>query len=185
MRPLLLFAMVTAIACNPQNKEESPTADSTSISSADTSQKSEVMLPYEAHYSAKFEMGKPEHVRIVGELWKSFDNNTLDDCKKYFSDSAYMLFADGAELRGSADSIISATKHFRSKYSKVRSEVAAWFPVKSTDKNEHWVGVWGWEVDTQKGKTDSVNLHEIWQFNADDKIVAMRQFAGKMPTAKK
>ncbi len=184
MRPLLLFAMVTAIACNPQNKEETPTADSTSTSSAEVPQ-AEVVLPYEAHYSAKFEMGKPEHVRIVGELWKSFDNNTLDDCKKYFSDSAYMLFADGAELRGSVDSIISAAKMVRGKYSKVRSEVAAWFPIKSTDKNEHWVGVWGWEVETVKGKTDSVNLHEIWQFNNDDKVVAMRQFAGKMPTTKK
>jgi len=185
MRPLLLFAMVTAIACNPQNKEETPTSDSTSTSSTDTSQKTEVMLPYEAHYSAKFEMGNPEQVRIVGELWKAFDNNTFDDTKKYFADSVYMLLADGTELYGPADSIVSSAKHARGKYSKVRSEVAAWFPIKSTDKNEHWVGVWGWEVDTQKGKTDSVNLHEVWQFNNDNRVVAMRQFAGKMPTPKK
>ena len=50
------------------------------------------------------------------------------------------------------------------------------FPVKSTDKNEDWVCIWGTEVNTdKKGKTDSVHLQETWRFNKDGKIDLLYQ----------
>jgi hypothetical protein len=49
--------------------------------------------------------------------------------------------------------------------------------VKSTDKNEDWVLIWGMETDTHKnGKIDSVNLQETWRINKDGKADLLMQY---------
>jgi len=56
-------------------------------------------------------------------------------------------------------------------FTTIKSTVTAILPVKSTDKNEHWVSIWGSEISTdKKGKIDSVSLQESWRFNKDGKI---------------
>jgi hypothetical protein len=64
--------------------------------------------------------------------------------------------------------------------------VNAIMAVKSTDKNEHWVLIWGMEKDTHKnGKTDSVELQETWRFNAAGKADLLYQFAEQPARAMK
>lgn len=179
MKKIILFAALAAGACNPQTKEE-PAANN----ATDSTTKPVVELPFTASYSDKWEMGNPEHVKIVGHLWKAFDDNAFENTRQYFADTVYMLFSDGSETRGPADSIINEAKKYRSSLTSVRSEIAAWFPTKSTDKDESWVGVWASQVTIANGKTDSSLLHEIWQLDKNDKVVAMRQYRGAMPVKK-
>ncbi len=61
-----------------------------------------------------------------------------------------------------------------------KSTIHAQVPLKSTDKNEDWVAIWGTETDTwADGKVETRDLHEIWQINKDGKVAVMRQFSAK------
>lgn len=54
--------------------------------------------------------------------------------------------------------------------------------VKSSDRNEHWVLIWGTEIDTYKnGKVDSTDLQETWRFNEAGKANLVSQY--KRPAA--
>ncbi|HLG39724.1 MAG TPA: hypothetical protein VI461_08645, partial [Chitinophagaceae bacterium] len=58
--------------------------------------------------------------------------------------------------------------------------VDAVFAVKSTDKDENWVTIWGTEIQTDmKGKVDTVSLQETWRFNKAGKVDLMFQAARK------
>ncbi|MBN8855275.1 MAG: hypothetical protein BGO55_24280 [Sphingobacteriales bacterium 50-39] len=54
-------------------------------------------------------------------------------------------------------------------------------------RNEHWVLVWGTEIDTYKnGKVDSTELQETWKFDQNGKAILLYQFAAApMPPMKK
>jgi hypothetical protein len=54
--------------------------------------------------------------------------------------------------------------------------VDAVFAVKSTDKDENWVAIWGTEIqDNMNGKVDSVSIQETWRFNKAGKVDFMFQ----------
>jgi hypothetical protein len=62
-------------------------------------------------------------------------------------------------------------------FTAVNSSIHAIVPLKSTDKNEDWVAVWGTENRTdKKGKKETTELHEIWKINSDGKIALMYQY---------
>ena len=78
------------------------------------------------------------------------------------------------------------SQRFRNSVASVQNKVDAFMPLKSTDKNENWVAVWGKEIITdKKGKIDSTNLHEVWRINKDGKADLMSQFSQKNPPPKK
>ncbi len=78
---------------------------------------------------------------------------------------------------GSTDSTLAGAQLFRNTFAAVKSTVHAYMPLKSTDKNDNWVCIWGTEVSTDKqGKVDSVGLQETWRFNKDGKIDLLYQF---------
>ena len=112
-------------------------------------------------------------------MWKDFDNNTLDNAKDKFADTVRMIFP-GMEMRASRDSVIASTKSYRNSFSSVISMVDVVMAVKSTDKNDDWVLVWGDEIKTdKKNKTDTIALHEVWQLNKEGKVVFMQQYISK------
>ncbi len=172
---LFLFTAAAFAACNSSNdaKVESMT---TSADSTDN-----VTYPYEIGYSSKFEIGDAQQSKMILELWKDFDSGDVSKHKEYFADSVQMLFPDGSSMHNVKDSIIAETNTYRAMYSSVTSRVDAIIPVKSTDKGENWVCVWGTEIHTLKGKTDSTNLHEAWRFDKDGKIDFMMQYARSFP----
>ena len=118
---------------------------------------------------------------MILELWKDFDNGDVSRHKDYFADSVQMLFPDGSSMHDIKDSIIAATNSYRSTYSSVTSRVDAVLSTKSIDKEENWVCVWGKEIHTMQGKTDSTDLHEAWRFNKNGKIDFMMQYARSAP----
>ncbi len=137
--------------------------------------------PYTAEYSSKFKMGNPKYSRMILELWKDWDNNQLDMHQDYFSDTITYQTPTGEVIRGK-DKFVSTGKQNRDMLSNVKSSLEVWIPLKSIDKDQDWVAVWGREDDTDKsGKMTSNMIHEIWGFNKDGKIVFYRQYTAVPP----
>jgi hypothetical protein len=176
---LSFIAVIVFASCN--GGTSTTAADSTSTAKIDSSKKA-ISYPFEIGYSTQFEFIDPEKSKMVLDLWKDYDNNTLDNAKDKFADTVRMIFA-GMEMRASRDSIIAATKESRNSYSSVESKVDVVMAVKSTDKKDDWVLVWGDEIHTDKNnKTDTVAMHEVWQLNKEGKVVFMQQYISKKGT---
>ena len=134
-------------------------------------------MPYVAGYSSQFEMADPAKARKVLELWKDYDDNAFDRHKTYFADTVAMYMADGMAIKG-LDSLMNKMKAYRGGFASAKSSVDVWMSLRSIDKNENWVAIWGSEEDTGKdGKKTMVHLQEVWRFNKDGKIDLMMQFA--------
>ena len=143
------------------------------------------MYPYKANYSSNFAIGNPAHSKIILDLWKDWDDNAFDR-HDYMADTVVMFFPDGTMSKGKAATLEGAMK-YRGGMTSAKSTIDAWIPLKSTDRNENWVAVWGSETDTwADGKTETRDIHEIWRFNKDGKVDWMKQFTAKpQPTASK
>lgn len=135
-------------------------------------------LPYTATYSSNFAIGNPEHSRMILNMWKDWDDNAFDR-NDFFADTITVYLPDGTVTKGKAANLEGAKK-YRGGMSSAKSTIHAWVPLRSTDKNENWVAIWGTEVDTwPDGKTETTEIHEVWRINKDGKIDLMRQFTAK------
>lgn len=135
-----------------------------------------ISYPYKANYSSDFKMGKPAQAKMILDLWKDWDDNAFDR-HNYFADTVVMYLPDGSVIKGK-DSCMAGAKRYRGSMSTATSSIDAWMPLRSIDRNEDWVAVWGTETDTYPdGKTDKKDLHEIWRINKDGKVDFMKQFA--------
>ncbi len=168
-----LIAFVVFMSCNSQTA--TAPADATATAKPDSGNK-EVTYPYEIGYSSKFEFADPEKSKMILDLWKAFDNNTFDNIKDKFADTVTMKFPDMV-MHASRDSMIASTKSYRNTMLAVTSKVDVVMSVKSTDKNEDWVLVWGQEIHTsKKNKIDTVALHEVWALDKNGKVYFMQQY---------
>ena len=164
-------------ACNEKNNSGTSAAstDTNAVSKTDTGKK-EVSYPYAMGYSSKFEFADPEKGKMVLDMWKDFDNNTLDNSKDKFADTVSLQFP-GMKIRSTRDSAFSVTKSYRSLYNTVTSSVDVVMSVRSTDKKGDWVLVWGREMRTnKKNVTDTTEVHEVWGLNKEGKVEAIEQF---------
>lgn len=185
MKQLLLGASIVCafVACNSATTSTETANDTTATTMAASD--APVAYAYTPGYSANFEIGDSKNAQIVLELWKDFDNNTLDNHKDAFADSVTIELADGSVVKGLKDSVLSSMKSYRSGFTTVVSSVDVVIPLKPKDKEESWVCVWGKEIDTdKKNKTDSAYLNENWMFNKDGKIAYMSQFRATPAKAK-
>lgn len=133
--------------------------------------------PYTASYSSNFTIGNPADAKMVMELWKDLDDNSFTH--DYIADTAVMYFADGTMAKG-GDSILAGVQKYRSSMSNVTSTVDAVVPLKSVDRNENWVAIWGTDSSTSPdGKVEKRDINEIWRFNKDGKVDFMKQFTAK------
>lgn len=184
---LLIFAASTLFfaSCNTGTKNDVAT-DSAGTASAKMSSSDPVALPYPVTYSSQFEKSDDRNSQLILGLWKDYDNNTFDNSKNKFADTVTMQMPGFEMINVSRDSAVSSTKAYRNTFSKVESRVAAVTALKSTDKNEEWVLVWGTEVHTNnKNVTDSVHLQETWRINKDGKVDFMMQYMRNPPAPKK
>ena len=180
MRKVLLFASIGLLAaCNNGTKEDvssmAPAKDSTGAASTEN-----LSYAYTAGYSSKFAIGDPKHAQLILGLWKDWEDGNLLNSKDKFADSVTLYLAGGEMMQGPRDSVIAMSQKFRDGMSSVKNRVDAFTALKSTDKNESWVAVWGMETDTdKKGKVDSTSLHEVWRINSDGKANLLYQFAAR------
>ena len=170
MQKILIAAFAIALfSCNSDENKESENKAA--------KQETGSTLPYTADYSSKFEMGDNKNAEAILAAWKSWDDGNLQTSRKLFADTMHFYLRDGSEMHGPTDSTLAGAQMFRNTFSTVKSAVHAYMPLKSTDKNENWVCIWGTEVSTDKqGKVDSVGLQETWRFNKDGKIDLLYQF---------
>jgi hypothetical protein len=137
-----------------------------------------ITYPYTANYSSNFKIGNPAQAKMILELWKDWDDNALDR-HDYMADTLVMFFPDGSVIKGK-DSCLAGAMRYRGSMSSATSTLDAWIPLKSVDRNENWVALWGSETDTwPDGKTETREVQEIWRFNKDGKIDFMKQFVSK------
>lgn len=162
MRKTFLYLMVAVLlaACNNETKEETKAAEPA---------KATVQLPFTVSYSSSFEMGDPGHVAtILQGSWKDWEENKLDK-SKWLADTVVVFHSNSIVTQG-ADSLIARWKRFRNDYTSVIDTIDAAMSVRSTDKNENWVLVWGKEINTKKdGTIDTTNMMETWRINKDGK----------------
>lgn len=138
--------------------------------------------PYKAGYSSNFVMGNPKHAKMILDMWKDYDDNNFTR-HDYLADTIKVFLADGSVISGKQNAL-SGISAYRSTFTAVSSTVDAWMPLKSVDRNENWVAIWGTENDTNKdGSVTSAEIHEIWRINKDGKIDYMKQYAAKTPAA--
>lgn len=139
------------------------------------------MYPYTAMYSSKFVKGNDKYASMVLQAWKGYDDNNFDGMGAMFADTVKVILADGTFIQGK-DNAMKGIKDYRGSFADAKSVVHAWMPVRSVDRNEDWVLIWGDETDRKAdGTTLTSGLHEAWQFNKDGKVVYIRQFAQAMP----
>lgn len=137
--------------------------------------------PYTAEYSSQFEIGNPAYSKMILELWKDWDNNQLEMHQDYFSDTITYEAPTGEVIKGK-EKFVANGRQYRDLYSNVKSSIEVWIPLRSVDKDEDWVAVWGREDDTDKdGKVTATMIQEVWGFNKDGKIVFYRQYTAKPP----
>jgi hypothetical protein len=133
---------------------------------------------YTAGYSSSFTITDPSYSDKILMLWKDFENNTLDKHMDLFADTVNMMLANGAMIKGKAENLASV-KAFRSSIKNYKVTIDAWVSLKSTDRHQNVVCVWGTEEYTDKdGKQVKSRAHEVWGFNKDGKIDLMLQYAG-------
>ena len=134
--------------------------------------------PYTARYSSNFVMGNPAYSKMVVDMWKDWDDNAFER-HDYYADSLMMVLPDGTVMRGKAANLEGAKK-FRGTLKSSNSTIEAMLPLRSADKNEDWVAIWGTETNTwADGKVEKRDIHEMWRFNKDGKVNLIRQFQAK------
>ncbi len=111
-------------------------------------------------------------------MWRDWDDNAFDR-HDYFADTLTMILPDGTVTKGKVANQEGAKK-FRGGLKSSRSTIDAMIPLRSTDRNEDWVAIWGTETNTwPDGKVETRDIHEIWRINKDGKVNMMRQFQAK------
>ncbi|WP_336514593.1 hypothetical protein [Pollutibacter soli] len=174
MKKILSAILVIAIlSCNNSNtapeEKAVPAAEVKSSTPAN-------LHGFNIDYSASFEMDSAANVETVLALWREFVDGDLSKSSPHFADTVSFFFADGSMAMGAKDKLIKEMQQYRNSIKKVETKVEAVMGVKSTDKNEHWVSIWGVDFRTDdKGKTDTVSLQETWGFNKDGKVTMMFQ----------
>jgi len=182
MKKILLVAAVAALAaCN--NTTDNAKVESMNKDSGSTKMDDNMNYPYSPDYSHNFEIGNTKNVMAILQLYKDWDNNTIENSKNAFAEmNDTLVFASGDILTGSRDSIIATAKKIRTSMGTVQDVVHAWVPLKSTDRNEDWVLVWTREIRTDaNGKKDSSELQETWRFDKDGKVNLLYQYEQQPP----
>jgi hypothetical protein len=127
-------------------------------------------------YSASFVMDSVANTETVLALWNEWKGGDLSASRAHFADTVAFFLADGSSMTGPTDELIKGMQDYRSSFKGMEVGVDAVFAVKSTDKDENWVTIWGTEIQTDmKGKVDTISLQETWRFNKAGKVDLMFQ----------
>lgn len=180
-KTLFVLSLTVLAACNSGSDTKVE-----SMGTKDSTASENVTYPYTADYSSKFEMGSSANAQTMLELYKDWDGNNIDNMKTKLADTVTLYFGDGTMMHGSRDTVLAQTKGYRSMFTTIRSQLHAFLPLKSTDKDENWFLAWFKEYRTDaKGKLDSSELQETWRLNKDGKADLMYQYQQSNPKPQK
>lgn len=175
MKPIIIICiLLTLFACTANLKTQVFDWQSDNF----TTPKDTLVHPFKPYYSASFEMGNPDHSQIILGIWNDWDNNQLENSLKYLADTISFHFPDGTRYDNKKkEAVLQKLKTKRLSFTKTRSNVGAWLPFRSTDRDENWVAVWGTKYYTAaNGLEDSVDVHEIYAFDKNNKVKFLSQY---------
>jgi hypothetical protein len=180
MKKILVVASLAVFAACNSNSDNAK-VDSMK-SGSDSTQMDNTNYPYTSDYSHNFEIGSTKNAATLLQLYKDWDNNTLDNSKDAFADVDTMYFWDGNMFAGTRDSFLTVAKQMRAQMSTVVDSDHAWVPLRSKDKNEEWVLIYAREISTDaKGKKTSREIHEAWRFDQNGKVNLVYQYGQQPP----
>lgn len=131
---------------------------------------------YKATYSSNWVMAGSSYSNKVLACWKDFEDNSIDKHQSWFADTLTVMFADSKAKKGKAENLADVKK-FRSSLKDYKVSVRAWISMKSVDKGDNLVCIWGNESYTGgDGKKVDHGLHEVWVFNKAGKIATIVQY---------
>ena len=179
----MMFVMFAALAgCTSKSDETKSDAMNSDSSRMESRKMDTLSYPYTPQYSNKFEIGDSKNSLNILKLYKDWDNNTIDNSKDLFADSLIMIFSDGTMVSGKRDSVFNIVRKVRATVGSITSDLIAWVPLRSTDKNEDWLSVWFTEHRVSlNGKKDSSYYQETWRLNKDGKVDRFYQYEQKVP----
>lgn len=182
MRKIYLFTAIAFLgACN-SNADKSSKMETEKAADSSMAKTESLTYPYTPDYSSNFEIGDPKNAQTLLELYRNFDNNTLDNSKSAFADNDTMYFSNGGMFAGSRDSLFAIANKMRGQMGTVVDSVHAWVALRSKDKKDEWVLIWSREISTDaKGKKTARELQETWRFDKNGKINLMYQYEQQPP----
>jgi len=165
--PFFAFAILIS-ACNNSVTNTPQTKSETSDSG--------IYFAYSPIYSNGYRPGNYQLVKTVTDFWRAFENGDVRTTGKSFADDITFVYPDKV-ISGKRDTVLSQVKQIRDSYSAVQSFVYSWMPAKAKDHDEDWVFIWGRQEYTDKDlQLKSIEVHEIWQFNKEGKIIFVQQY---------
>jgi hypothetical protein len=168
--PLVAIAVLIS-ACN--NSVTNPPQ------SKDNSSDSGIYFAYSPLYTNGYKPGNYKLVKIVTDFWRQFENGDVRTTANSFADDITFVYPDKV-ISGKKDTVLSQVKQIRDNYTAIQSFVASWLPAQAKDRNDDWVFIWGRQEFTDKNlQFKAVEVHEIWQFNKEGKIVFVQQYQSR------
>jgi hypothetical protein len=186
MKPLFYVLITISFislcsVCDAQADKTKVKMKGTQVKAKESMGTPNIEFPYVANYSSRFEISDPKYSKTVLDVWKAYEMNNLDNISNYLADNISMILSDGTVINGK-ENFLTGIKAYRGSMTNVKLSIDAWMTTRSTDKDEHWVCVWGDEEQTMTdGKSQTISLHEIWRFNSDGKIDFLRQYSSTPP----
>ncbi|HSF44569.1 MAG TPA: hypothetical protein VLA58_01120 [Chitinophagaceae bacterium] len=173
MRKMLAIATLLAVvACNSSAPKPEATVPENATSAA------AFEYSIKARYSSDWEIGDPALAQKVIDLWRYYDNNTLDSARAFFADSVYMDMP-GFTGKLHSDTALHHAKADRARFSSLVSEIDVILPVNAKNHpEEKIVTIWGQETGVLDGKGIKRRLHETWAFNNEGKVIWMIRYDG-------
>ena len=156
------------------NGGEEKTATTTT---ADSTVKSTVDLPYTASYSSSWSSDVSDaDLKMVLTSYKDWADNNMSGLGSAMADTVTLDMSSGDHKKLSKADLIKMWSTYRDSLSSVKIDMAGWNKMYSTDKNDGYIVTWYDETDTYKtGKVDSATYHDINQVK-DGKIVWYSQY---------
>ena len=174
MKKLIAFlAVIVFVSCENKKSADGPPEEAKPSVPSNTS-------GFTAGYSFSFVMDPATNTEVVLALWKDWKDGDISKNRSHFADSLTLILSDGSVMTGNTDELLKNMQEYRNSYKSIDVAVNTAFAVKSTDKDAHWVSIWGTEIQTDNaGKVDSVSLNETWRFNKEGKVDRMLQYLRK------
>lgn len=140
-------------------------------------------MAYTPTYSSQFAFGSQALAKRVMDLYKDYETNkfAISDA---FADSVAIVMPDGLMVMGPKEVGTTFQKGRNTAPADLKFNIHAVIPLRSTDKDEDWVVVWG-DAGAEPGKSETMTgFNHIWRFDKAGKVAYMRIFEGKMTMPK-